>query len=116
MTRQMLFLLTKDQILRMRRKKISSQIPKKNLTLLKLSILEQSQLKMIRDQLAQLKYQKKSLFQKKTKTELPCRLIHSTKIQLAALNQTQKAKKTNERAVILIRTIKPVGELPFSSK
>ena len=110
MTRQMLFLLTKDQILRMRRKKISSQIPKKNLTLLKLSILEQSQLKMIRDQLAQLKYQKK------TKTELPCRLIHSTKIQLAALNQTQKAKKTNERAVILIRTIKSVGELPFSSK
>lgn len=116
MTRQMLFPLTKDQILRMRRKKISSQIPKKNLTLLKLSILEQSQLKMLRDQLAQLKYQKKSLFQKKTKREFPFRLIHWTKFQLESLNQTQKAKKTNERAVILIRSIKSVGELPFSSK
>merc|ERR1712037_905317 len=98
-TRQMLFQRTKDQILqRMRRKQILSQISKKNLTL-------KLKLKTIREQLAPLKYQKKPLLQKETKTN---RLRLLTNIQPAVMVQTQKAKKTSERAVILIWTIKSV--------
>ena len=88
---------------RMRRKKILSQISKKNLTL-------KLKLKTIREQLAQLKYQKMPLLQEETRTS---RMRLLTNIQPTVMVQTQKAKKTSERAVILIWTIKSVGEFSF---